>query len=59
MGRQLRVGGMGGVIGFDLATAFPLGAALGLPAYLIAECLPEIEAAMLSAITEKGSDQNE
>lgn len=59
MGRQLRVGGMGRVIGFDMTTAFPMGTALGLPAYLIAEFLPDIEAAMMNAVTARESDQDE
>ena len=59
MGRQLRLGGMGHAIGFDLGVAFPMGAALGLPAYLVAEFLPDIEAAVMAALAKQVEDQNE
>jgi hypothetical protein len=50
IGGQVRVaGGMsgGGVIGWDMAAALQLGAALGLSPLIIAELLPPIEAVMV------------
>jgi hypothetical protein len=40
----------GAVIGWDLGTAFALGAALGVPAPAIAELLPAIEAVMVRCV---------
>lgn len=56
MGRQLRVGGMGRAYAFDMAVAFPMGAALGIPALLIAEFLPDIEAAAMAALAQQMDD---
>ena len=50
LGGQIRLtGGMSGsaVLGWDLAAALQLGAALGLSTLIIAELLPPIEAVMV------------
>ena len=52
---QMRVaGGMSGstVLGWDMAAALQLGAALGLSPQVIAELLPPIEAVMVRKINE-------
>ena len=59
MSGQIRVGGMGGIIGFDLGVAFPMGAALGVPAYLIAEFLPDIERAAVAALNSRVAQEND
>lgn len=59
MGRQLRVGGMGAPLGLDLGVAFPMGAALGLPAYLVAEFLPDIESAMMTALASQSENRGD
>lgn len=46
---------MGGVTGFDLVAALMLGEALGIPKYLSAEFLPEIEAAAVFAIRDQSN----
>jgi hypothetical protein len=43
------------VTGWDMTAALALASALGVPARLAAECLPEIEAAMVAA-TNRGDD---
>ena len=61
LGGQMRVtGGMSGgaVLGWDMAAALQLGAALGLSPLIIAELLPPIEAMMvrkMNAQTGSGS----
>ena len=55
LGGQLRItGGLSGgaVIGWDMAAALQLGAALGLASLCIAELLPPIEAVMVRKINE-------
>ncbi|THD71278.1 hypothetical protein E7681_18160 [Thalassobius vesicularis] len=55
LGGQLRIaGGMsgGGVLGWDMAAALQLGAALGLSPLILAELLPPIEAVMVRKINE-------
>jgi isopentenyl diphosphate isomerase/L-lactate dehydrogenase-like FMN-dependent dehydrogenase len=55
LGGQVRVaGGMSGgaVLGWDIAAALQLGAALGLSPLIIAELLPSIEAAMVRKTNE-------
>lgn len=47
---QFRTAAMGGVIGWDLGAAIVLGEALGLPRFLLAEFLPDIEAAAVTAL---------
>ena len=49
-------GGLGGgaVIGWDMAAALQLGAALGLSPLCLAELLPPIEAVMVRKINEAG-----
>lgn len=42
----------GAVIGWDMAAALALGAALGIPALAVAELLPPIEAVMVRKINE-------
>lgn len=46
------------VTGWDMTAALAMAAALGLPARLAAEFLPEIEAAMVAA-TNRGDDDPE
>ncbi|MDV7272089.1 hypothetical protein RYZ20_14430 [Thioclava sp. A2] len=56
LGGQLRItGGLGGgaVIGWDMAAALQLGAALGLSPLCLAELLPPIEAVMVRKISEE------
>lgn len=48
LGGQVRTAGSA-VIGFDMGAALALGAALGVPALAVAELLPGVEAAMVSA----------
>ncbi len=55
LGGQVRVsGGMSGgaVLGWDMAAALQLGAALGLSPFILAELLPPIEAAMVRKTNE-------
>jgi isopentenyl diphosphate isomerase/L-lactate dehydrogenase-like FMN-dependent dehydrogenase len=55
LGGQVRVaGGMSGgaVLGWDMAAALQLGAALGLSPLTVAELLPPIEAVMVRKINE-------
>jgi hypothetical protein len=59
LGGQMRVAStMGGavVMGWDMVAALALGRAMGLPEWLVAEMLPEIEAAMVSTKAKGGSD---
>jgi hypothetical protein len=51
LGGQLRII-TGAVIGWDMAAALALGAALGIPALAVAELLPPIEAVMVRKINE-------
>ncbi len=56
LGGQMRLtGGMSGsaVLGWDLAAALQLGAALGLSPLIIAELLPPIEAVMVRKTNEE------
>jgi isopentenyl diphosphate isomerase/L-lactate dehydrogenase-like FMN-dependent dehydrogenase len=56
LGGQIRIaGGMSGgaVLGWDMAAALQLGAALGLAPLIIAELLPPIEAVMVRKINEQ------
>ena len=43
----------GAVIGWDMAAALALGAALGIPALAVAELLPPIEAVMVRKLNEE------
>jgi hypothetical protein len=55
LGGQVRVtGGISGgtVLGWDMAAALQLGAALGLSPLILAELLPPIEAVMVRKINE-------
>ena len=55
LGGQIRVaGGMSGgaVLGWDMAAALQLGAALGLSPLIIAELIPPIEAVMVRKTNE-------
>ena len=55
LGGQVRVaGGMSGgaILGWDMAAALQLGAALGLSPLIIAELLPPIEAVMMRKTNE-------
>jgi hypothetical protein len=56
LGGQVRVaGGMSGgaILGWDMAAALQLGAALGLSPLIIAELLPSIEAVMVRKTNEE------
>ncbi|MFN7224471.1 MAG: hypothetical protein ACK4MS_10670 [Paracoccaceae bacterium] len=44
------------VTGLDMTAALALAAAIGVPARLAAEFLPDIEAAMVAAINDSGDD---
>ncbi len=48
---QLRIAGTS-VIGWDMGAALQLGSALGVPARVMAELLPPIEAVMVRKINE-------
>ena len=52
LGGQIRVSG-NAVIGWDMAAALQLGAALGVSPIAIAELLPPIEAVMVRKINEE------
>ncbi len=55
LGGQVRVAGGvsgGAVLGWDMAAALQLGAALGLSPHILAELLPPIEAVMVRKINE-------
>lgn len=47
---------MGGVIGWDMGAALMLGSALGISPYLLAEFLPDIEAAAVTALRRHAKD---
>lgn len=51
LGGQMRVAGST-VIGWDMGAVLQLGAALGVPARVMAELLPPIEAVMVRKINE-------
>ena len=56
LGGQVRVaGGMSGgaILGWDMAAALQLGAALGLSPLIIAELLPSIEAVMVRKVNDR------
>lgn len=50
---QLRVAGLGAVIGFDMGAALAMAHALGVPAAAVAELLPAVEAAMVQKLAEQ------
>lgn len=55
LGGQVRLAaGMGGisVIGWDMTAALSMGQAMGLPALLVADVLPAVEAVMVRAMRE-------
>ena len=56
LGGQFRTAGMGGAIGWDMTAALGLGDALSVPRYLIAEFLPDIEAAVIAVIRKKSKE---
>lgn len=59
LGGQMRlVGGFAGarVVGWDMAAALAMGAAMGLPQSLLVEVLPEIEAVMVRKINETAQE---
>lgn len=55
MQRQLRVS-MGGIVGFDMTTAFAMADALGIDAVVVAEILPAVEAVAMMRMNEAGED---
>ncbi|MBO6883869.1 MAG: hypothetical protein JJ869_09875 [Marivita sp.] len=61
LGGQVRVAGGvsgGAVLGWDMAAALQLGAALGLSPLVIAELLPPIEAVMVRKTNEEIEHRN-
>lgn len=52
IGHQARPA-FGAVLGLDLGAAMAVGTALGVPALLLAEVLPEIEGAAVAAFNRK------
>ena len=54
------VGGMSGgaVLGWDMAAALQIGAALGLSTLIIAELLPPIEAVMVRRMNEQAGSSS-
>lgn len=57
--RHLLAGERVVITGWDMGAALAVAAALGVPARLAAECLPEIEAAMVSASAAAADDVTE
>lgn len=49
---------MAGVIGLDHAAVFRMAQAMGVPEHLVAEMLPGIEAAILTAIENKAPGED-
>lgn len=59
LGGQMRlVGGFAGarVVGWDMAAALAMGAAMGLSAGLLLETLPEIEAVMVRKLNDAAQE---
>lgn len=52
IGRQVRASG-GVILGWDMGAALALAGALGIDAWLVAEMLPDIEAAAMAASAER------
>lgn len=50
---QLRVAGLGGVIGLDLGAALAMAAALGIDGMAVAELLPAIETRLVQALNKR------
>lgn len=44
-------------LGWDMGAALAMGAAMGLPAHLVADILPEIEPVVMAALN-KGSESD-
>ena len=59
LGGQLRVAPMGGVFGLDYGAALALGTALSADMELLAEILPDVEAALVRRANGDGSDDAE
>ncbi|WP_010338031.1 DUF7697 family protein [Sphingobium yanoikuyae] len=55
----MRVAPMGGVFGLDYGAALALGAALSADMELLAEILPDVEAALVRRANGDGSDDAE
>ena len=55
---QLRLNGMGGVIGYDMTAALAMARALCVPELAVAELLPTIEAAMVLKVNEQMENGN-
>ena len=53
---QLRLGGMGGVVGFDMAAVMAVADALGLDRQMVALLLPSAEAGMRSGLASKNKE---
>ena len=61
LGGQVRIAaGFGGasVIGWDMTAVLAMGQAMGLPAMLLADVMPAIEATMVRAIPQGQDDGN-
>ncbi|PKR54402.1 DUF7697 family protein [Thalassospira marina] len=53
---QMRVGGMGGVIGLDMPALLELARLRGYDAEILAQLLPDCEKGLLAALAEKGAE---
>ena len=59
LGGQVRLAvGMGGAahVGWDMVAALALGRAMGVPGWLVAEVLPEVESVAMAAINKGARD---
>ena len=55
---QLRIGGLGGVLGFDLPAVLRLAELQGYALEPLADLLPPIEAGLIAAMNEKRKQQD-
>ena len=55
---QVRLSGMGGLIGYDMTAALAMARALGVDEAAVAVLLPEVEAAMVRKVREQMESAN-
>lgn len=53
---QLRLGGMGGVCGFDMTAIFAMADAMNIDRGIVAELMPSVEAGMVAALNKSEED---
>ena len=56
---QLRLGGMGGVVGLDMGAALKMAKALRHDVSATAELLPMVENGMVTALNKRGEENGE